>query len=64
METKVAGERLLMVQAGTEVELKPEGDLRFSVPAQPGLTIEFVLGEDGLAEELKTNMGSARRVEE
>jgi len=53
----------ILVQGGMEIPIKPEGDLKFSVPMQPGLILEFVLGPEGHATEIKTQMGNATRVE-
>jgi hypothetical protein len=44
-----------------EVELKSEGDLKFSVPIQPGLILEFAVGPDGRASEIKTPTGTLTR---
>jgi len=61
IEIKVTGDRLMLLQSGMEVELKSEGDLKFSVPIQPGLFLEFVIGPDGRASEIKTPQGNLTR---
>ena len=52
---------VVLVQGGMDIALKPEGDLNFSVPLQPGLTVEFVLGPDGRAAEIRTPQGNLTR---
>ena len=54
----------VILQSGMEIALKPEGDLNFSVPLQPGLTVDFVPGPDGRATEIRSPMGNLTRVED
>jgi putative CocE/NonD family hydrolase len=61
VEIKAVGGKLALVQGGMEVELKQEADLSYSVPIQPGLTLEFVLGPDGRASEIRTPQGILAR---
>ena len=61
VEIKASGDKLTMLQSGMEVELKSEGALKFSVPIQPGLVLEFVLGPDGRATEIRTSAGNLTR---
>ena len=62
VEVKVEpGPRLVAFQNGTRVELEPAAGLRYSVPAAPGLTLEFVLDESGRATAIATPQGTLTR---
>ena len=45
------------------VDLEPAGKLKYKVPAAPGLTLEFVVGEDGRATAIATPQGTLSRAD-
>ena len=54
---------VIIIQSGMEIALKPEGGLKFSVPLQPGLEVEFAPGPDGRATEIQTPQGNLTRID-
>ncbi|HUR48813.1 MAG TPA: CocE/NonD family hydrolase [Acidimicrobiales bacterium] len=56
-----AGGGVILLQSGMEIPLKSEGGLKFSVPMQPGMSLEFVLGSDGFASEITSPAGTLTR---
>lgn len=52
---------VVLVQGGMEIPLKQEDGLKFSVPLQPGMTLEFIAGPDGRATEIQTPQGNLTR---
>jgi len=64
LEVKVeAGPKLVAYQNGQRVDLVPAGKLKFTVPVMPGMTLQFVVDENGRGTEITTPQGSLLRVE-
>lgn len=62
VEVKVeAGQKLVAYQNGVRVDLVPAGKHRYTVPAAPGLTLDFVVGDDGRATAIATPQGTLTR---
>ncbi|HEX6489022.1 MAG TPA: serine hydrolase [Candidatus Dormibacteraeota bacterium] len=64
LEIKVeAGPKLVAYQNGTRVDLAPAGKRKFNVPVMPGLTLEFVVDDEGRATQIATPQGTLTRAD-
>ena len=63
IEIKAENGGLVLYQSGIRAELGHLGGLKYNVSIQPGLTFEFVLGEDGRAASIVSPQGTLNRTD-